>query len=77
MSIQATEAKKTEDLTFEEALLELEQIVSQLENEQLSLDESLALFERGQILSNHCIEILEEAELKVTHLTPGTAEDEI
>ena len=77
MSIQATEQKKAEDLTFEEALLELEQIVSQLENEQLSLNESLALFERGQILSNHCIEILEEAELKVTHLTPSAAEDEI
>ena len=76
MSIQAAEANTTEDLTFEEALLELEQIVSQLENEQLSLNESLALFERGQILSNHCITILEDAELKVTHLTPGTAEEE-
>ena len=76
MSIQATEARTTEDLTFEEALLELEQIVSQLENEQLSLNKSLALFERGQMLSNHCITILEEAELKVTHLTPGSVEDE-
>ena len=76
MSIQATEAKQTEDLTFEEALLELERIVSQLENEQLSLNKSLALFERGQILSNHCTDILEEAELKVTHLTPGSVEDE-
>ena len=75
MSTQATETKEPDDLTFEEALLELEQIVSQLENEQLSLNESLALFERGQILSNHCIKILEEAELKVTHLTPGTPED--
>jgi len=77
MSIQATEQKKAEDLTFEEALLELEQIVSQLENKRLSLDESLALFERGQTLSNHCSQILEEAELKVTHLTPGTVEDEV
>lgn len=77
MSMQATEAKQTEDLTFEEAVLELEQIVSQLETEQLSLNKSLALFERGQMLSNHCTEILEQAELKVTHLTPGTVEDEV
>jgi exodeoxyribonuclease VII small subunit len=76
MSIQAAKANTTEDLTFEEALLELEQIVSQLENDRLSLNESLALFERGQILSNHCITILEDAELKVTHLTPGSVEEE-
>lgn len=70
MSTQTMESGNPEERTFEEALHELEQIVARLENEPLSLDESLALFERGQLLGNHCAQILDKAELKVTHLTP-------
>jgi exodeoxyribonuclease VII small subunit len=75
MSSRDTQANEIEDLTFEAALIELEQIVSQLESEQLSLDESLALFERGQRLSSHCSEILEQAELKITHLASDPPDD--
>jgi len=64
-------AKEIEDLSFEEALQELEQIVARLEREKLSLNESLALFERGQNLGNYCSRLLEEAELKVSQLTPA------
>ena len=66
MPDQIAQSNELKDLTFEEALQELDRIVSQLESEQLDLNESLELFERGQILGNHCVKILEEAELKVT-----------
>ncbi len=42
---------------------------------QLSLDEAMALFERGQALSRHCVDLLEKAELRVKQLTGDTLED--
>jgi exodeoxyribonuclease VII small subunit len=57
--------KSIEELTYEEALAELEEIVSALEGEQSQLDESIKLFERGQALAAHCGTLLEAAELKV------------
>lgn len=57
--------KPVEELTYEEALQELEIIVSALEGEQNQLDESIKLFERGQALAARCSVLLEAAELKV------------
>jgi exodeoxyribonuclease VII small subunit len=57
--------KPVEELTYEEALAELEEIVSALEGEQNKLDESIKLFERGQALAARCGALLEAAELKV------------
>lgn len=57
--------KPVEELTYEEALAELEEIVSALEGEQNKLDESIKLFERGQALAARCGTLLEAAELKV------------
>ncbi len=57
-------------LSFEVALAELEDTVRRLEAGDLSLDDSLALFERGQQLSARCQELLQAAELKVQQLTP-------
>jgi exodeoxyribonuclease VII small subunit len=57
-----------EELTYEEALAELEEIVSALEGEQNQLEESIKLFERGQALAARCGELLEAAELKVKQL---------
>jgi len=54
-----------EELTYEEALAELEQIVSALEGEQNQLEEAIKLFERGQALAARCGVLLEAAELKV------------
>ena len=54
-----------EDLTYEQALTELEAIVSALEGEQGQLEESIKLFERGQALVKRCGELLEAAQLKV------------
>lgn len=57
--------KAVEELTYEEALAELEEIVSALEGERNQLDESIQLFERGQQLAARCGALLEAAELKV------------
>ena len=70
MSPRAKSKTPIEDLSFEEAFEEMEQIVRQLEEGQLSLDDSLALFERGQALSTRCQQLLEMAELKVQQLVP-------
>ena len=56
-------------LTFEDALLELEQTVAQLESGNLTLEASLSLFERGQRLAVHCGHLLDEAQLRVEQLT--------
>jgi exodeoxyribonuclease VII small subunit len=62
----SSKAKKpVEELTYEEALTELEEIVSSLEGEQNRLDEAIKLFERGQALASRCGVLLESAELKV------------
>jgi exodeoxyribonuclease VII small subunit len=62
---------KIDELPYEKALTELESIVSVLESESHSLDESLALFERGQLLAKHCAVLLDQAELKVKQLSDG------
>lgn len=64
-----TSSKKTEkpveELTYEEALAELEGIVETLEGEQSQLEEAIKLFERGQALAARCGVLLEAARLKV------------
>lgn len=62
-------------LTFEQAFEELESLVQQLEAGQLALEESLALFERGQALAARCGALLDTAELKVKQLTGGKLVD--
>lgn len=57
--------KKVEELSYEEALAELDQVVSTLENEQSQLEDAIKLFERGQALAARCSVLLEAAELKV------------
>ncbi len=62
-------SKSVQELTYEAAFTELEAIVAALESEGRSLDESLNLYERGQVLSAHCAALLEKAELKVRQLS--------
>ena len=62
---KSSSPKPIEDLTYEQALAELEAIVSALEGEQDQLEESIKLFERGQALVKRCGELLEAAQLKV------------
>lgn len=57
-----------ENLNFEIAIKNLEQIVQELEKGDLNLDESVKKFEVGMALSKKCTKILEEAEKKITIL---------
>lgn len=59
---------------FEDSLKELELIVSKLENPDISLDESIALFEKGITLADSCSKQLESARQKI--LTLSDAEKE-
>ncbi len=61
--------KDINQLTYEEAFSELEAIVARLESGEQPLEESMALFERGQALSQRCSALLEQAELKIRQLT--------
>jgi exodeoxyribonuclease VII small subunit len=54
---------------FESAIAELETIVKRLEDGDLALDKSLALFERGVALSRYCHEQLGAAERRIEQLT--------
>ena len=67
--------KAVEDLTYEEALAELEGIVEALEGEQNPLDDAMKLFERGQALIVHCGGLLESAQLKVQKLAGDSLVD--
>jgi exodeoxyribonuclease VII small subunit len=60
---------------FEHSLDELEQLVAKMEGGDLSLDESLASFERGIGLFRHCQQSLEQAELRVRLLLDPDAPD--
>lgn len=57
-----------EKKTFEQSISELEEIVSELENGDVTLDESLTLFEKGIKLSKSCQKMLDAAEKKVSIL---------
>ncbi len=58
----------TEELTFEQARDELEEIVRRLEDGRTSLDEALALWERGEALHALCRAKLDAAETRVAEL---------
>jgi len=58
----------TENLNYEKALAELEEIISRLENEPSGLKKSVGMFERGKALIQHCQKLLDSAELKVQQL---------
>lgn len=60
--------------TFEEAIVELEKIVSELENGELSLDESMKKFEEGMKTSKYCTEILDKAEKKIVTILEKNSE---
>ena len=67
-----TSETSVNDLTYEEAITELEGIVEALEGERNPLEESMKLFERGQALVTYCGAVLESAQLKVQKLTGET-----
>lgn len=62
--------------TFEEALQKLETVVARLEEGELSLEESLRLYEEGVALTRRCAGQLENAQLKLEELKAGEADEE-
>jgi exodeoxyribonuclease VII small subunit len=59
------------DLSFEEALRELESVVGKLERGDVALEDSIALYERGAALKAACEKKLAEAEEKIARITLG------
>lgn len=57
------------EMSFERALKELETIVTRLERGDVELEESIAIYERGELLKEHCDRLLRQAEAKVEKLT--------
>jgi len=58
--------KIDENLSYEEAFTELEEMLQQLEAGDLPLEDALALYEKGAALSQYCSQKLDEAELRVS-----------
>ena len=61
--------KPVDEMTFEEAMRELEAVVTRLERGDVALEESIALYERGAALKKRCEEELARAEEKVAQIT--------
>lgn len=58
-------------LTFEKALAELEGIVQRLEQGKVDLEESIAIYERGEALKKHCEALLKRSEARIEKITLG------
>ena len=58
-----------EKMTYEQALADLEEITRQLEENPPALEQTLALYERGQSLAKRCTALLDQAELKIRQLS--------
>ena len=59
-------------LPFEQALAQLEAIVDQLEKGAVPLEESIAIYERGEALKKHCDGLLKSAEQRIEKIMLGT-----
>ncbi|MGD0192360.1 MAG: exodeoxyribonuclease VII small subunit [Rhizomicrobium sp.] len=71
------ETGSVEQLSFELALKELEEIVGRLEQGQVDLEESIALYERGQALKVHCEKKLKAAESRLEKIVAGAKDAEL
>ena len=61
--------KPIAEMSFEEALRELEQVVGQLESGSVELDKSIALYDRGAQLKAHCDKLLAQAQARIEQIT--------
>ena len=69
--------KAIEELSFEGALKELEAIVTRLEQGEVDLEDSIALYERGQSLKAHCEKKLKSAEGRLEKIVLGASGPEV
>jgi exodeoxyribonuclease VII small subunit len=68
VATNGTAARGVDDLTFDDALAELQRTVAELEAGGQPLEESIALYERGVALHERCARLLADAELRVQRL---------
>ena len=61
----ANNTTEVKDLSFEQAVAELENIVARLERGDVALDQSIAIYERGEALKKHCEKLLSAAESRI------------
>jgi exodeoxyribonuclease VII small subunit len=61
--------RSVKEMSFEQSLKELEEIVSRLEQGDVELERSIAIYERGETLRKHCDDLLKRAEAKVEKIT--------
>ena len=61
--------KPVEEMSFEEAMAELEAVVDKLERGEVALNDSISLYERGAILKKRCEDELARAEAKVAAIS--------
>lgn len=61
-------------MTFEENLIQLEEIISRLENGEANLDECIEIYEKGINLSKECMKMLDNAQQKVNMVTKQNTE---
>jgi exodeoxyribonuclease VII small subunit len=61
--------KNVSEMTFEEALADLEQVVRQLESGNVPLEQSIAFYERGALLKKHCESKLDAAQARIEQIT--------
>lgn len=61
--------KPVEEMSFEEAMKELERVVDALDGGEVPLEDSIALYQRGDALRKRCDKLLKEAEEKVHAIT--------
>ena len=65
------------EMTLEQAMKRLEEIIEKMQSESVTLDKSLKLFEEGSSLVSFCNEKLQQAQLKITQLTSDGEEEKV
>ena len=71
MREDVTDLPEISALPFEAAMKELEEIVDRLEKGNVPLEESIAIYERGEALKKHCDDLLKRAEARIEKITFG------
>lgn len=69
-------AEKEQVLSLEEAFLQIEEVISRLEAEEITLEESFAQYNRGMALLAHCNETIDQVEKKVLKISEDGGLDE-
>ena len=67
----STDPSDVAGLPFEAAMKELEAIVERLEKGQVALEESIVIYERGEVLKAHCDSLLKRAEMRIEKIALG------